>query len=386
MRRSALVMMVLVAATALPLSARFAMRETEDVPVDRIVANLSRQIALSPDNASLHASLARVHAIAYAQQVDTLPAVKGTADPSFTPWSGPPGVSPGAAASTAAGLDHLRKAVEEYKEAVRLSPHDYLVRLGYAWVLDQAGDRAGAIREYRAVVEGAWPDERSLKFVGPGRDPLTAEAVDYLEKLLDPTKDAEELARIRAQREQLKRLPRAVTPIAIPLSDQSVPSGIVDPRAAVAFDADGSGRLQRWTWISRDAAWLVHDPRGTGRIQSALQLFGSVTFWMFWQNGYAALAALDDDGDGELAGRELDGLALWNDRNGNGISDPGETLPLAAYGIVALSCRPVLLPDSPSLAAFVPDGVRYADGHTRPSYDVILREAPESTTRTRPGS
>jgi hypothetical protein len=51
------------------------------------------------------------------------------------------------------------------------------------------------------------------------------------------------------------------------------------------------------------------------------------------------LAALDDDHDGILTGKELAGLALWRDANGNGVADPGEVKPLSAYGIVALSCR-----------------------------------------------
>jgi hypothetical protein len=37
-------------------------------------------------------------------------------------------------------------------------------------------------------------------------------------------------------------------------------------------------------------------------ITSALQLFGNVTFWMFWRDGYAAMSALDDNGDGVLSG------------------------------------------------------------------------------------
>lgn len=60
---------------------------------------------------------------------------------------------------------------------------------------------------------------------------------------------------------------------------------------------------------------------------------------LFFENGYHALATLDDDGDGELAGRELRGLALWQDRNGDGVSDDGEVKPVGAYGVVSLSCE-----------------------------------------------
>jgi hypothetical protein len=129
---------------------------------------------------------------------------------------------------------------------------------------------------------------------------------------------------------------------------------------------------RRWTWISSRAGWLVHDPGGTGEITSALQWFGNVTFWLFWENGYQALAALDDDADGVLAGDELRDLAIWHDRNGNGTSDRGEVRPLSTHGIVALSCR-YEESDGLMFAAMAPEGVRLADGRTRPSYDVMLR-------------
>ena len=130
-----------------------------------------------------------------------------------------------------------------------------------------------------------------------------------------------------------------MTPIAVPLRDGLVARDLEDRDAAVAFDADGSGLNRPWTWVTKDAGWLVYDPKGRGEITSGLQLFGNVTFWLFWENGYHALASLDDDGDGELTGDELKGLAIWHDAGHLGVCDPGEVKPLSAYGIVAVSCR-----------------------------------------------
>ncbi len=48
------------------------------------------------------------------------------------------------------------------------------------------------------------------------------------------------------------------------------------------------------------------------------------------------MAALDDNGDGELSGEELNGLAIWQAKNGNGVTEPGE-VPVAAHGITAIS-------------------------------------------------
>jgi hypothetical protein len=64
-----------------------------------------------------------------------------------------------------------------------------------------------------------------------------------------------------------------------------------------------------------------------------------VTFWLFWDNGYAALGT--SDGDGVLTGRELHGLAVWVDDNGDGVGQPNEVKALADLGVVAVSCQAV---------------------------------------------
>ena len=141
------------------------------------------------------------------------------------------------------------------------------------------------------------------------------------------------------------------------------------PAARVAFDLDGTGLPQQWPWITPRAAWLVYDPNRSGDIHTGRQLFGSVTFWVAWDNGYQALAALDDNLDGRLDGPELEGLALWRDRNGDGLSQPGEVKPLADYGIVALftdwQVHATGIP-------YAPTGVLWQDGRRTSSYDWVV--------------
>ena len=163
---------------------------------------------------------------------------------------------------------------------------------------------------------------------------------------------------------------RAITPIVIPLELGLGLGDIVAPEASVAFDLDGSGRSdRRWGWIRPSAAgWLVHDPRRTGKISSGIQMFGSRTFMMFFKYGYEALSLLDDDGDGEIRGDELAGLALWVDADSDGVSDAGEVIPLEDRGIVALSCSAEAI-----AGGWVSQGgVAYADGGAGDSYDVVL--------------
>jgi hypothetical protein len=196
------------------------------------------------------------------------------------------------------------------------------------------------------------------------------EIIGYMLKLLDPAKDAKEIAELTERQKTLKSMGRAITPILIPLEADARFDELVDPAAAVTFDLDGSGLPRKWGWITPKAAWLVYDASGSGEITSALQLFGNVTFWMFWRDGYAAMSALDDNGDGVLSGDELPGLALWQDRNSNGISEPGEVRSVQTYGIISIACQSQA--ESAGLK-WHPHGVGFSGGPTRPTYDWITR-------------
>ncbi len=364
----------------------FAPRESKRVPIDRLVANLERRVAADPKDVQAIVNLARLHAMAYALKVDDFPAVEapGSGDtvPFYAPRSpqAPDAVRPAPDAGQAArAAQHLKAAIRHYEAALKLAPDNITARLGYGWVLEQSGNKAAAIREYREVVAQAWPTEQNVKALMPSQRFLTQEAIDYLLPLLDPAKDAAEIKDLMAKQDVMRSRPRAVTPVAIPLVDDLRVANVIDMRARVRFDADGSGLDREWTWITPKAGWLVYDADG-GRITSALQLFGNVSFWLFWTNGYEPMRALDDNDDGELAGEELKHLAVWNDSNSNGISDPEELASLSSHGIVALSCE-YEDGDGANVAARSISGVRLTDGRTRPTYDVILHRAASTLTR-----
>jgi tetratricopeptide (TPR) repeat protein len=380
LRGKALTVLLLAAITipAAPVNGIYAGLETRKVPVARLVTNLERQLAGNPKDPAIHIQLARLYGMAYALNSDEVPARVGR-DGSEQVWFGhesslvPGDVVPSSGTTRAqASREYLEKSVSHYRSALDLDPESLIARLGYGWTLEQAGKRAPAIDEYRRVIERAWPREQSARFVNVGERFYTQEAAGYLIPLLDAKRDAGEIAELRARVARLDRLPRAITPIAIPLSEPVAAARVADLDAQVWFDADGSGRTRRWTWISPSAGWLVYDADGKGEITSALQMFGNVTFWLFWSDGYRALAALDDDGDGQLTGGELRYLAVWQDRNADGVAGKGEVRPLGTLGIVALSCR-AAKGDGVLTAAQSVSGVRFSDGRVLPSYDVILR-------------
>jgi hypothetical protein len=102
-----------------------------------------------------------------------------------------------------------------------------------------------------------------------------------------------------------------------------------------------------------------------------------VTWWIFWKDGYQALAALDDNHDGWIRGPELAGLALWFDRNQNGISDPGEVVPIEETGIEALAASSDGWDgESPMNSR----GVRFKDGRVLPTWDWVATSAQTMST------
>ncbi len=378
---------------------KYAIHDIRTVPVDRLLANLEEAVKQDPKDVEALINLARVHGMAYASKSDKAQVFKDR-DRS-EPWFGfDAGYIPFSkvlptedkAMQKAASL-HLSKAVLGFRKAVKLAPDNMVARMGLAWTLDQSGEKSAAIKEFRALVEDAWKVERDLDGLPPRpskRGTVFTEAAGYLIPLLDAERDRAEIQYLRSRSKRLLSLPRGITPIAVPLRDGLNARGIVDESAGVAFDADGSGLKKNWTWINGDAGWLVYDPKSERRITSALQLFGSVTFWLFWNTGYDALAALDDNRDGMLTGNELDALAIWHDSSNRGVCDPGEVKPLSEYGIVSVSCRFERDPSHPDHIAFSPAGVTFRDGSTRPTFDIILKtrgaECSKASTRWNGGN
>jgi tetratricopeptide (TPR) repeat protein len=382
MNRSLLMAALAAGLLAAPAAqALYAPPDLEKIPVERLVENLEKVAKDQPKNVEVRFNLARAHGMAYAQKTETIEVNKRIKD-MLAPWFGyEPAFVPYKAVKTddkekqEAAKKHLEQSIAAFKEVLKLDPNHLPAKLGLAWSIDQSGDKAAAIKAYREVIDEGWKKEKDLKTGPLGGHFITAEAAGYLIPLLDPKKNEDEIDELVRRSAQLKKLPRPITPIVVPLRDGLAATDLEDHAAAVAFDADGTGLKKKWTWVTENAAWLVFDPKGKGEVTSGLQLFGGVSFWLFWDNGYHALAALDDDCDGQLTGRELDGLALWHDANGNGVSDPGEVRPLASWGITAVSCRYERDAAHPDNIPIARSGVTFRDGSTRPTFDIILRPA-----------
>src|SRR5262249_1774721 len=139
-----------------------------------------------------------------------------------------------------AAKEHLDRAIVDYRKAVELDPNNLTARLGLAWCVEQFGDKGAAVKEYRETSDAGWREEKDLKAGPLGGGYITREAAGYLIPLLDPEKDKEEIQTLKDRSAQLAKLPRPITPIAIPLRDGLAARELENRSARVAFDADGS--------------------------------------------------------------------------------------------------------------------------------------------------
>jgi hypothetical protein len=371
-----------------------------NIPVDRLISNLERRLVQNTNDLKTLFYLGRLYAMSALGTTDlwTQATIETPLDAVDSIGLMPD--SPNHLSAARSNSDRWTKSLSFFQRAVAAlsamptnTPDRSMrlaVKLGSGWTLAEAGRTNDAIRELRSALKLAWaeevvPTDRSLagEFVDTLRESFdrrewagwqsppfqayfTAATIAYLIPLLDPLRDGKEIADLESKLTKLQRRPRAISPIVIPIGPKTHLADLVNPTASVAFDLDGSGIEKRWGWTTDKAAWLAWDLSGTGRIQSALQLFGEVTFWIFWSDGYDALDALDDNGDGALTGVELNGLVLWQDSNGNGISEPGEVRAVSDWGIVRIECHAIRHSTG---IQFNPAGVTMIDGETRPTYD-----------------
>jgi trimeric autotransporter adhesin len=112
----------------------------------------------------------------------------------------------------------------------------------------------------------------------------------------------------------------------------------------VLFDLKASGDAVRTGWAAADDGLLVIDRNGDGTINDGSELFGSsfvLADGSTAENGFAALASLDSNGDGKIdqSDDEFAALQVWRDLNQDGVSQADELFDLSSLNIVSLSVQ-----------------------------------------------
>tara|TARA_R110001592_G_scaffold94289_2_gene273047 strand:- start:449 stop:1477 length:1029 start_codon:yes stop_codon:yes gene_type:complete len=287
-----------------------------------------------------------------------------------------------------ARIAHLKTAIEYYRKATaheKATAYDWLglgfnlheasripermMDTGKAHPSDEAAQTAWQ-RKYEDEALDAY--QTSYDFGGERQIESGSGIMEILSKRTDLDKEGQR--RLKATRRKVVELKATrqhwVTPIILHLSERRTINELLAPETHVKFDLDGSGRGDTWPWVQPDTAFLVWDEDGRGDVPSGRVLFGSVTWWIFWNNGYEALKSLDNDNDGWLQEDELQGLALWQDTNSNGVSDPGEVVPIEVAGIEGIAVTATGEVDGMPAN---PQGLRLTGGKQLPTYDWITR-------------
>ncbi|MCB9700492.1 MAG: calcium-binding protein [Myxococcales bacterium] len=109
--------------------------------------------------------------------------------------------------------------------------------------------------------------------------------------------------------------------------------------AAPAFDINATGECLSTDWPT--LPWLALDRDGDGVIEDGRELFGSGTRLASGEraaHGFAALAELDSDGDGQITAADpaFAELVLWTDGDGDRRGELRELVPLAEVNLVAI--------------------------------------------------
>jgi hypothetical protein len=292
-------------------------------------------------------------------------------------------------------VNHIKSALPNMRRAVELSPDNGLYHLGFASFMEQVTDFVQEVdlntlpsdvvgfdsktiyEEYYRAYELSISDDLEGKYL-PTDGLRRLISYEAGKGFLRSTESAESLTLqdrwrkfwVKWNLSKLEDKPLAgITPIIFTLDNHTGLSDLLAPELLVYFDLDGDGVSELMPWVKPETGILVWDPDRKEQIVSGRQLFGTVSWWLFFPDGYRSLDALDDNRDGELSGPELEGISIWFDNNSNGISDPGEVAPVEETEISALATK------SDSVDEGCPmnrRGVTLNDGETLPSYDWIV--------------
>jgi hypothetical protein len=373
----------------------------QEVPVERLITNVTAYVKEHPKEAQGYYTLGRINYLALSLKSKTIRAYEnnGVANlpgvPNFFQQAG------NQAPSEEELKGYLAAAAENFTKAIEMRPDNGLYHLGLASLMDAAVNsgqelgvvpgakkgekaangkeawRAAAIEEYAkafdlAIEKDAQITERPIHGL---KELVSYDAANGYVNLIKDHPTAAQTEKSEAMQKRIKPLEKLsgpITPIIFSLAAAGQLNELLDPGHVVKFDLDGTGRGQAWPWVKPTTSILVWDPKSTGRIESGKQLFGSVTWWIFWRDGYAALDALDDNRDGKLSGDELKGLAIWTDRNGNGVSDPGEVVSLESAGVVGIEARATGMDGKSPMNSI---GLRMKDGRLLTTWDWVVLPA-----------
>ena len=330
-----------------------------DAPVSRLIQNIEQLLQRKPDDYYLHYLAGRLYSLVYATNTQTLLAQEysyaektGKITEYFVPmlrWdSGPNPHETVPLSKKLIRRMYLKKATKEYEKAVSLNPKHGFSFLGLAWCLEESSQPDKALDAYRNAFDILYEVAMKGHFCSGCEDVAAEEAGNAILKLLkNKVQSNKERKEIENKLKEVKKayVRGWISPVVFPvepLTESAIRPHIqiFKQQPFIPFDISGLGVTHLVRWLPGTWAFLVWDPENTKSITSGKQLFGSVTWWIFWNDGYEPLSLLDDNHDGWLKGSELEGIAVWRDENQDGVSQLHEVRPLPFYNITGIKTKP----------------------------------------------
>jgi hypothetical protein len=394
-------------------SAKATFAGPQPTPIDQLLKSAEEFQTRHPKSAEGYYTLGRIHYLAFHLKRRQIPAFSVRATKDTPPYLAPQWML-GWQGDRKGGneiepkdlVTHAAAAMRNFEEAARLKNYEEpgLVHLGIASLEEEfaawneqakvtglppelTGITIAKLRaDYAEALTVAMDKDAGLKNLPvSGVESITSyEAAKALIRLADKTEaplsasERKDLDKARDALRHFKSLSMGpITPMVFSFQTVNHLDELLAPGIAVDFDLRGYGPRERWPWIRPDLGLLVWDPLHAGRIESARQLFGGYTFEIFRGNGYDALAVLDANGDGILSGAELDGISVWFDRNGDGLSTPDEVTPVCDLGVVSIATA---MESYDGIHPTNAHGITLRDGRTLRSWDWMVE--PVSGTAT----
>lgn len=121
------------------------------------------------------------------------------------------------------------------------------------------------------------------------------------------------------------------SPLVIDIDGDGIELTTFDSIATTTFfDIDNDGFAEQTAWVDVDDALLARDVNENGTIDSSAELFGGTS-----TDGFAVLTQLDSNGDLIIDQFDdaWDELLVWQDANGDAVSQSGELITLNTAGI-----------------------------------------------------
>lgn len=182
----------------------------KEITVAKALETLTTLAEANPKDPLVRYRLARAHAAAYGLKSGAVPVIPGRESEGV--WFGlNPGHLPFEVrriddpTKLKAAKEHLERATARYREVIELEPENLSARLGLAWCLLQAGDKAKAIAEFRSTLDAAWIKEKEFRPVDWRVSSIVREGTHHLTALLDKKLEAKEIKDLNERAERLKK-------------------------------------------------------------------------------------------------------------------------------------------------------------------------------------